>query len=255
MELLLGSSGDGALGGRIEVQAVIGPGERTSGLLQLGPAMAELQGLLGRLQTRQATDAEVVRLGSLLFEGLFYGSLGAAYREARGRARAGGAAMRLVITSTAAESAALPWEFLYDPSLRHFLSLTPEVRLVRNLSSLRPINPTPGALPLRVLVGVAGPTTHKGQRLAGLDATAERNLIRDALAPLADAGYLQVQHLALDSPSHLVDAIRRTRPHIFHYIGHSGVVGGAPLLFSGPVGGEAVPMSGAQLATTLGLAP
>jgi CheY-like chemotaxis protein len=255
MELLVGAGPVEGLAGRIEVQVVLGPGERTHGVLTLAPLLAELTRLVARVQSRQAADSEVVRLGSILFEALFWDRVGAVYREARGRARAAGQPLRLVLTSAAREVAGLPWEFLYDPSLGHFLALTPEVRLVRSLPSLRPPNLPPAGLPLRVLIGEAGPATYRGRPLFGLDVATERALIDTALAPLADGGYLAVQSVALNSPAELLAAVRRVEPHIFHYIGHSAVVGGVPRLFCGPPGGEAIPMDGAQLATALSLAP
>ncbi len=255
MELLFGPAAAGGLGGRVEVQAVLGAGERAHGVLQFAQPLNELERLVARVQARQAADGEVVRLGSLLFDALFRGTLGAAYREARGRARGEGRPLRLVFTSNSVEIAALPWEFTYDPTLGHFLALTPEVRLVRSLPSLRPLNPGPGGLPLRVLIGVAGPATYQGGRLFGLDVAAERSLVNTALAPLVEAGYLVVTIVTLNSANDLVAAARRTQPHIFHYIGHSGVVGGTPRLFCGPLGGEAVPMDGEQLAASLSLAP
>ncbi len=255
IELLLGAGAPGTGGDRIEVQAVLGPGERTHGVLRFDATAAELRGLVSKLHSRQAADHEVVRLGSVLFDALFRDTLGAAYREARGQARAHKLPLRLVLTSASVEMAALPWEFLYDPSLRHFLALTPDVHLSRNLPSLRPLNALPAALPLRVLVAVAGPVTYQGHRLFGLDVTAERALIDIGLAPLVDAGYLEAQSVTLDGPASLPDAVRRTQPHIFHYIGHSAVLRDTPLLFGGPTGGEAVPLSGAQLAAGLSLAP
>src|SRR5579859_878053 len=254
MELLIGAGSGAGLAPGAEVQAVLGPGERAHGILAFPAPAAGLTDLVTRLQTRQASEGDVVRLGSLLFEALFHGTIGAAYREARGRARAEGAALRLVLTSMSAEIAELPWEFLYDPTLRHFLALTPDIRLIRNLPSLYPLNAPSERLPLRVLVGVAGPATHAGRRLFGLDVAAEQALINTALAPLVDESYLDVYNVALDRATDLLDAVRRTRPHIFHYIGHSGIVGGTPLLLCGPLGGEATPLSSAQLAVSLSLA-
>ena len=253
--MLLGAPADpllGIAGG--EVQAVLGTGERARGLLQFAGQAGELNRLVGRVQTRQATDSEVGRLGGLLFEALFHGAVGAVYREARGRARASAAGLRLILTSSTPAVAALPWEFLYDPSLAHFLALTPEIRLTRNLLSIRPVNPAPTGLPLRVLLGVAGPAHHAGQSLFGLDVAAERALIDRVLSPLVAAGYLDIQSCLLVQPTDLLDAVRRIQPHIFHYIGHSGILGGQPLLLCGPTGGEAVPLLGPQLAATLSLA-
>ena len=255
IELLLGTTLAGAPGDRVEVQAVLGPGERTHGILRFDATAAELRGLVSRLRQPPGRRSRGGAPGQRAVRRIVRDTLGAAYREARGQARAHKLPLRLVLTSASVEMAALPWEFLYDPSLRHFLALTPDVYLSRNLPALRPLNPLPAALPLRVLIAVAGPVTYQGQRLFGLDVMTERALIDTGLAPLVDAGYLDVQSVNLDGPASLPDAVRRTRPHIFHYIGHSAVLRDTPLLFGGPTGGEAVPLSGAQLAAALSLAP
>ncbi|HUS14729.1 MAG TPA: CHAT domain-containing protein [Chloroflexia bacterium] len=255
MELLIGATPAGDLAASTPVQAVLGTGERAHGTLSFAGQVPELNRLVARVQSRQAADPEVVRLGSLLFNALFQDAIGAAYREARGRARATGTAVRIVLTSASAAVAGLPWEFVYDPSLRHFLALTPDVRLTRSLPTLRPLHPPPGRLPVRVLLGVAGPTTYAGQRLFGLDVAAERALMDAALAPLVQAGSLEVHTVNLAQPNDLLAAVRRTAPHIFHYIGHGGVDHGQPLLLCGPAGGASVPLTAAQLAATLSLAP
>ncbi len=251
LELLIGASA-GSAGS--EVQAVLGGGERAHGILHLAAREPDLTRLVGRVHSRQAGDDEVMRLGSILFNALFHDAIAAAYREGRGRARGTSTALRLVLTSATPAIDALPWEFLYDPSVGHFLALTPDVRLTRNLPSLRPLHPVPGRLPLRVLVAAAGPATYGGQSLSGIDVATERALIETTLAPLVADGFLTVTHLALTGPRVLLDAMRRTQPHIFHYIGHAGILDGTPLLFAGPTGGEAQPLNGTQLAATLGLA-
>ncbi|MGI8588148.1 MAG: CHAT domain-containing protein [Chloroflexia bacterium] len=252
IELLVGVA-EGA-GGRSEVQAVLGAGERAHGVFHLDIRGPEMTRLTARVHSRQAADDEVMRLGSLMFDALFQGAIGAAYREARGRARGSGTALRVVLTSATPAIDALPWEFLYDSSLGHFLALTPDVRLTRNLPSLSAPHPVPGRLPLRVLVAAAGPATYAGSQLSGIDVAAERALIEATLAPLVAEGHLQVTHISLTQPRVLLDKVRRIQPHIFHYIGHAGIVDGTPLLFCGPPGGEAVPLSGTQIAATLGLA-
>lgn len=254
LELLVGSGPDDRLTDSTPVQVVLGSGERATGRLAFADPL-EIAQVVGRVHSRQAGDDELIRLGSSLFRALFADAVGAAYREARGRAAAGGGALRVALTIGAPALAALPWEFLYDPSLRHFLALTPQIRLVRNLPSLQAPNPPPDRLPLRVLIAVAGPAHYRGAPLAGLDVAAEQALIQAALADLEAAGMLEVTTVALAGPGDLLTAVRDCAPHIFHYIGHSGIEDGQPLLLCGPAGGAAVALPAAGLAALLCYAP
>ena len=250
MEVLLGSPEAGGLA----VQAVLGPGERAAARAALDLADPLLTPLLGRVRARTATAADVQRLGSWLFECVFTGEVGAAYREARGRARAGGEPLRLLLTPAADAVAELPWEFLFDPALRHHLVLTPDVRLARNLVSVRPINPPLAGLPLRVLLAAAAPQRLGTLPLDRLDVDTESALIGTSLAPLADEGLLTIHTVRLRRPDDLVRAAHAHQPHIFHYIGHSGVWNGAPVLVAGE-GASGAAISAAQLAGALGAVP
>ncbi len=249
MEVLLGPSEPGGT----VVQAVLGPGERATVQAAVDLADPLLVGLVARIRARTATLDEAQRLGNWLFERVFIGGVGAAYREARGRARAEGAPLRLLLTP-AGGLAELPWEFLYDPILGQHLVLTPDVRLARNLVSLRPVNPPLVALPLRVLLASAAPQRLGTLRLDVLNVEAELALIHTSLAPLVDDGLLTIHTVRLRSPDDLVRTARAHQPHIFHYIGHSGVWNGAPVLVAGEgPGGTAI--SAGQLAAALGAIP
>jgi CheY-like chemotaxis protein len=247
MEVLLGPAEPGGT----TVQAVLAPGERATTQALLDPTDPTFAALLARIRTRSATPDEVQRLGSWLFERVFSGEVGAAYREARGRARAGGEPLRLLLTPAGSDLAELPWEFLYDPALRHHLVLTPDVRLARNLASARPVNPPLAALPLRVLLASAAPQRLGTLRLDPLNVETESGLIRTSLAPLVDEGLLTIHTVRLHTPDDLVRAARAHQPHIFDYIGHSGVWHGAPVLVAGE-GATGAAISAAQLAGALG---
>ena len=246
MEVLIGAPGPGGA----PVQAVLIPGERAQTRLALDPRDAELRGLLDRLRPRTLDEAGVQRLGGLLFEGLLNGEVGALYREARGRARAQGAPLRLLLTPGSADLAELPWEFMYDSTLRHHLVLTPDVRLARNLISARPINARAVGFPLRVLLATASPQRLEGVRLEPLNIQAEIALIQNSLAPLVDQHILSIHQVLLHTAEALTSAMAIHRPHIFHYIGHSGVWRGRPVLVAGD-GANGITIGANQLSASL----
>ncbi|MCE7982037.1 MAG: CHAT domain-containing protein [Caldilinea sp. CFX5] len=120
----------------------------------------------------------------------------------------------------------LPWEYLYDPSLRRFFCHSVATPLVRYPEQPRPVTPLAVTLPLQVLVMIANPSD-----VSALDVEEEWHKIQDALAPLTAQGQVQLTRLPNATLSALQRQLRQGRYHIFHFVGHGGV---------SPINGERV---------------
>lgn len=112
----------------------------------------------------------------------------------------------------------LPWEYLYDPSLRRFFCHSVATPLVRYPEQPRPVTPLTVTLPLQVLVMIANPSD-----VNALDVEEEWRKIQEALAPLAAQGQVQLTRLPNATLSALQRQLRQGRYHIFHFVGHGGV--------------------------------
>lgn len=181
--------------------------------------------------------------GTQLFDVLFSGQVGDAWRECRTLAESQNTGVRLRIFTDQPELMAVPWEYLYDSRSSRWLALDPEISLVRGL----PLGGRdPAALDgmLRVLVMIAAPTDleplNSEQEWANLDeatATAAVELIR--VAPTYDA---------------LQTALRQHRPHVFHFVGH-GAAGEQGALFFCTADSSADEIGGDRLAPLLAASP
>lgn len=160
-------------------------------------------------------ELPVRRLGGMLYEALFTGGVRGLFAAARDAVDDGGQ-LRLVLQVEPPELASLPWEFLFDPDEGDYLCVaTP---LIRRLPLPRPVPPLPVAPPLRVLAMAARP----GDRGA-LAVDTEHDLLRGALAPLGEAGRIELGWVAGQTWRALRDAIRDDGPwHVLHFIGHGG---------------------------------
>jgi hypothetical protein len=114
------------------------------------------------------------------------------------------------------ELAALPWEFLYDPSEEEYLCLS--TPLVRYLDVPQPRRPLSVAPPLRILAMIARP-----DELDSLDVEHERRRLTDALAELEAVGRVQLSWVGGQSWWDLQNALEQGGWHIFHFIGHGGL--------------------------------
>ncbi|HEY1402611.1 MAG TPA: hypothetical protein VGB05_00645, partial [Pyrinomonadaceae bacterium] len=79
----------------------------------------------------RSTADEVRALGERLFNSLCENRVATLYNHAFGVARQSGQNLRLRIVLNHAELAALPWEFLFDPSRKDFITLSTRSPLVR----------------------------------------------------------------------------------------------------------------------------
>lgn len=135
--------------------------------------------------------------------------------------------------------ASIPWEALYDPDTRTYVttsSFTPLTRSVDLDDSqiLSPMKP-----PLRILAMASRVRSMaNGTQMAAIGSDQELGGIREALAKLTKKGAVRLGHVVSAQPRHLDLAVRRgdidddddsdgevehaERWNIFHFIGHGG---------------------------------
>ncbi len=107
----------------------------------------------------------------------------------------------------------LPWEYLHDDA--GFLALSGRFLLGRTPLGLGTLSPEPVAPPLRILVVIAAPEDQRP-----LDTEEEIGVIQQALDDAVRAGRVQADYLDDATLPAIGDALRRIRPHVFHYTGH-----------------------------------
>lgn len=142
----------------------------------------------------------------------------------------------------------LPWEYLYDPTLRRFFCHSTTTPLVRYPQQPRPVTPLTVTLPLQVLVLIANPSD-----VAALDVDGEWRKIESALGALRVRGLVQLTRLENGTLAALQRQLRQGRYHIFHFVGHGGLNGltGERVLYLEEENGRARAVSGDHLGTLL----
>ena len=122
--------------------------------------------------------------GSKLYEAVFNDDMRACLRRSLDQAGQEGKGLRIRLRLTdAPELNDLPWEYLYNPTLNRFLSLSVETPLVRYLDLPERIRPLAVQPPLRALVMISNPSD-----VATLDVEEEWNRLSGALGDLEERG-------------------------------------------------------------------
>lgn len=165
----------------------------------------------------RTTDAE--ELGQMLHEFLFPASIQRLFERSKEIADQQGKKLRvrLHIQADQPELNLIPWE--YCAGNKKFLALdisTPLIRYMPTSESLAPLRQT---LPVTVLVVTADVTNT-------LNVSAELQHIRTALHPLIEKRQIILQVVTNATRQMLTAAVQKYQPHIFHFIGHGGVVEG-----------------------------
>jgi hypothetical protein len=162
--------------------------------------------------------AAIKDFGGRLYRALFHDQLEVNLLRSLSEAAARGAGLRIRLRlSDTPELAELPWEFLYDATRNRFLCLSDRTPLVRFLEVPDPPRPLTVSPPLQVLVMIASPSDHPQ-----LDVEQEWTKLRTALAPLEQAGLVQVARLETATLAALRQRLRRADWHVLHFIGHGG---------------------------------
>lgn len=211
-EILVGAA---SAPGRYPAQVIISPAGQASAALAFD--FDVLQPLLDRLAGGSTDEVFFIQLGQTLFNALLPEPLNDLYRASLGHTRGAGKRLRLRLRADPPELAALPWEYLYDPSAELFLGISPEVVLSRYTQVNEPLPPPLAvAPPLRVLVVLSAPRDMDRFGLRPLDSAREVDLIRQAL---------QHRNVQWETLEHAVAAplrkkLREFKPHVVHLIGH-----------------------------------
>lgn len=201
--------------GHYPIQVIESPAGQAQGTLALD--LEALRATLSSLETGPTDEAFFTGLGRTLFNALLPDALGDLYRASLGHTRGAGKRLRLRLRADPPELAALPWEYLYDPSADLFIGISPETVLSRYVQVNEPLPPPLAvAPPLRVLVVLSAPSNLNEYGLEPLQDTREVDLVRQALQnkPVQ----LEVLEHAVAAP--LRQKLREFKPHIVHFIGH-----------------------------------
>ena len=113
------------------------------------------------------------------------------------------------------ELASLPWEYLFDPIVGNFLSLSSDTPIVRYMEMPRRIQALGVKPPLRVLVMISSPAEE-----AQLDTEEEWRKLTASVDKLKRKGSVVLERLQRSTLSALRQRLREQDIHIFHFIGH-----------------------------------
>jgi len=169
----------------------------------------------GRRTLLTPAEQAVQRFGAELFDLLFSGEVRNRYDVSQLEAHHQGKGLRVKLRIQPPALAVLPWEFLHDPRRGEYICLSQQTPLVRYLELPQTIRPLAVTPPLRILAMIASPTD-----VPPLDVETERQRLDQALAPLQEAGLVELHWLAGQSWRDLQRALRREQWHIFHFTGH-----------------------------------
>lgn len=168
------------------------------------------------------TNAELLKaLGAKLYDALLPADIHAHFRASLAGAQAAGCGVRLRLVVEPPEFSALPWEFLYDSDTNTFLANSTQTVLSRYIPypmsrrEIRDVSP-----PLQILLVISAPAD-----LDPLDAGAEEELIRDALAPHLADGLVDLDLLRPATMRNINQKLREKPYNVFHFTGHGSFQG------------------------------
>lgn len=161
--------------------------------------------------------SSVAEFGRQLFASLFTDHVETAFRRSQDRAQSERKGLRVRLRVDAPELAALPWEFLYDPSEGDYVCLSTGTPVLRYFEFDRPPEAVAVQRPLSVLGVIASPSDRPA-----LDVRHERERIEQATARLQASGDVRVEWLEGSTWRDLQRAMRRGPYHVLHFVGHGG---------------------------------
>jgi hypothetical protein len=180
----------------------------------------ELSGFLERVsqpwQSTRAIDSPeldaIKDFGGRLFSAVFDKSVDTCFRTSLATASRLRIRLRL---KDVPELAYLPWEYLYDPLVANFLSLSSDTPIVRYMEMPRRIQALGVKPPLRVLVMISSPTDEPK-----LDVEVEWTKLTKSVEKLMKKGSVVLERLGKATLSALRQRLRQDDVHIFHFVGH-----------------------------------
>jgi formylglycine-generating enzyme required for sulfatase activity/outer membrane protein assembly factor BamD (BamD/ComL family) len=184
-------------------------------LLALKTALIESGGSPRRSPSPE--QKTVQDFGSDLFNALITGEIRNRYDVSMEKAQFNGKGLRIRLRIQSANLAMLPWEFLYEPRQKEYMSLMRSISIVRYPEHPQPIQPLNVKLPLRIL-GMAVSLEDQTE----LEINNEKQRINEALKNLQDNGIVELTWLSGQTWRDLAKAMRTGPWNIFHFIGHGG---------------------------------
>jgi|GEM_PF-2579740 hypothetical protein len=213
-------------GNKYQARVLNSPAGQASAAFRLPFSDLELENFLLRVgRTRrgvrrlESPEMEAAKtFGGKLFDAVFSDEVRACLRSSLDETSRQGAGLRLRLRlADVPELADVPWEYLYNPSLNRFLTLSAETPLVRYLDLPERIQPLAVQPPLRLLVMIASPSDYPA-----LDVEQEWTRLKDALGDLERRGLIVLERLEEATLAALQRRLRQTEYHVFHFIGHGG---------------------------------
>lgn len=157
-------------------------------------------------------------IGGRLFNAVFKNEVRSCLERSIDEANRKGSGLRIKLRlSDVPELGDLPWEYLYNPTLNRFLSLSIETPIVRYLELPELIPQLKIELPLRILVMISNPDNYQK-----LDAEHEWDNLKKALIRLERQKIVEMDRLENSTLTSLEEQLKQKEYHIFHYIGHGG---------------------------------
>jgi len=181
------------------------------GALSLDPADKQVAGYLKGLADGVADIKALQEFGAFLYERLFQKDIGILFHKSLGHADGDDLGVRIRLSVTPPELAALPWELLYDERKDCFLATSGETPLTRYVELSEPIRELKTKPPIKMLVVIPAGT--------GLDVEKEKSSLLEALAGLGAA--IKIDTLEGGATRTAISrALVEETYHIFHFIGH-----------------------------------
>ena len=153
--------------------------------------------------------------GAALFHAVFSGEVEDCFRRSYDETKRSDMGLRLRLHLADPSLADLPWEYLYNPAMNRFLALSIQTPLVRYIELQDPVQPFAVTPPIRALVMISSPTDYPE-----LDVEGEWQRLNESLGDLVRSGQLAIDRLDDATLPALQQRLRRSRYHIFHFIGH-----------------------------------
>lgn len=201
----------------------------------------------GRLTPELATYVRAT--GQQLFEAVFRGEVLGCLRASFDQAQFDHIPLRIHLDlSTVPDLETLPWEYLYNPERKEYLTLTLASPPARYTPFQHRILPLKAPTPLRTLVMTSGPSSYPQ-----FNVNQEWLSLLDSVDFLGAAGQMTLERLPKPTLLDLQRKLRQSDYHVLHYIGHAQfdkITGEGQLVFEDETG-RSRPITGQHLGSLM----
>ncbi len=157
--------------------------------------------------------------GGKLYQIIFQGDIGHRFEAGWALTEHQGKGLRIRLhLNEAILFQSLAWEYLYHPARNYFFATSKYTPVVRYLDIGKPEKPLRTELPLQILVLLSSPVDLPNERQ--IDIEAEWSNLKDAVAPLVQAGKVKLERLPSASLMALRRRIRQKHIDVLHLLGH-----------------------------------